>query len=170
MPSAEQRWLILAATPHLKCCRRVCAQWREEKHGKAKHMQHLLRLCLAPVNAVSLSLGNKATTNRVSPIQASLLPPLSSFMAQAPGQLPGSKSPQLSEAQSNTIEMIAGPAVRNRCSTQNNYGPRRGENEPEQSPSLLSLCLDFVVSLLPPFSNRQVSPGQNDSSLRVFNK
>lgn len=33
--------------------------------------------------------------------------------------------PQLTEAQSNTIRMIAGPAVRNHCRTQNNSRPSK---------------------------------------------
>lgn len=73
---------------------------------------------------------------------------------------------------SNTIGMIAGPAVRNHCRTQNNgrkdQAGGKEKNKPTESPSLLSLRLDIVVSSLPPSLNHHVSPGQHDSSLRIF--
>lgn len=55
----------LVTIPHLKCCKRS----REKKYERAKHTQHLLGLCLDPVNAVSLSLEGKK-----NPLQMQLLP------------------------------------------------------------------------------------------------
>lgn len=140
-------------------------------HRWAKHTQHLLVLCLDPVSTVSLSLKKKTTKHQqieFSPIQTSLLPPLSSFMAQALGQLPGCQVPP---AHSNMSRMIAGPAVRNHGTTQNNCGKEqaRGKTSNCSKPlTLLPLCLPVVVSLLQPSLSHQASPGQNDSSLGIF--
>lgn len=94
VPRAEQWGDIRQMLRAAYGCRRVCASTQpRENCGWAKHTQHLLVLCLDPVSTVSLSLKKKPQQIEFSPIQTSLLPPLSSFMAQAPGQLPGCQVP-----------------------------------------------------------------------------
>lgn len=133
-------------------------------------------LCCAWIqSALSASHLKQHTTNRVfshpnfSPSPSELIHGSGSGTA---AWLPSPPSSLLASAQSNMSRMIAGPAVRNHCTTQNNCSKERAgkKHKTAASPSLLPLCLPIVVSLLQRSLSHQASPGQNDSSLGIFKK